>query len=1378
MGHTIDWAGFAGDFAGRKISVPTYPFQRERYWLEPVGFGGQGGLAIPGPQVHPLLGRRVHSAAAGDLVQFESQMSAEKPGYLTDHRIFGTPVFPGMGFLEMAAAAGRHLHPGGQVVVEDVVLHRAITLPGDEVRITQVVLEPDGSRHNVTRSYSCDLFSRPFLPGQTGPNADQQDTPHWTRHAKGRVAVSAEDDDAVSCGVAASVGLDELKNRCDKRASADDIYERLSREALHYGPYFQGMKALWLGKDKEVLGQVELPEANQQDAEEYLLHPALLDSCLHVMAGVVADDANLREGRPPFLPVGIKRLRVFCPAGLKVFSHAKIHAEGPIRDADSFTADLHLFRPDGRPVAALEGLSMRRVPHFTLLGKEKATASDWSYEVAWREVPAGDTASLTAAGGWLLLADAGGVAEQLAERLSQHGCSAALAWPGDRYEVLPPSVLGQIGGRVRQYRIRPDCPEDYNRLLEEAFDPDGGRKPGVTSLTGVLHLWNLGVVDDQADAFSSSHRLGCGSALQLVQALASGGQVARLWLVTRGSQAVGQTQGDVAQLAQAPLLGLGRVISLEHSELKCVCVDLDPEADLATQAEALLAEMADPDDENQIAYRNRTRHAARLERMEDVPRSALSIPDGPYRLRLTGFGAMDNLAAVPMERRAPGPAEVEIEVAAAGLNFRDVLRALGMLEEFEREVGKRLGISSPLEAPLGFECAGKVVAVGEGVEHVSAGDEVVAIAYGSLASHVTANAGWVTRKPESLDMVQAASLPMAFVTAVYALEHLAKLRQGERVLIHAAGGGVGQAAVQVARSAGAEVYGTASPVKWEFLKSQGVRQVMNSRTLQFQEELRKTTGGQGVDVVLNSLSGEFIAASLATLGRQGRFVEIGQLEIWDAPQMAAQRPDVAYFPFNLDDEEARRPGLIQSILAELMPRFDSGELEPPPHRVFPVTHVPEALKYLSQTQRIGKVVVAIAPLVHKHLGQIEASCPPAGEIREDATYLITGGLGGLGLRVARWLVDEGARHIVLCGRRGPNTREQSKAIQSLQQAKAEVSVITADVSRREDVEQLVDTIRRTHPPLRGVVHAAGVLDDGMLRLQDWSRFERVMRPKVAGAWHLHRLTENLDFFAVFSSGVGLVGAHGQGNYAAANAFLDALAHYRRAMGQPAVSIAWGPWNQLGMTADMDQPARDRMAEIGLQPIDPDEAVMMFGRLIHGTSPHVAAMHVDWRRLAGTFSPPPLWAELAKASSAPQGPSAVLEELRRAPATDRMQRLVEHLRSEVAAVLGWNGSEQVGPRQKLFDLGMDSLTSVELRHRLEASLSCPLPLTVAFDYPSVEALAEFIAEELGLLAEEPVPEIDDTEQMDAEQIDPEAKRLEEMSDEEVEALMAEKFKDLL
>ena len=1342
-GQTIDWGGFSKGFSGRRTSLPTYPFQRSRYWLEPTDFASLGGPATTGSVVHPLLGRRRHSAADDELVLFESQISADEPSYLTDHRIWQTPVLPGTGFLEMAAAAGRQLHTAGAVIVEDVVFERAISLPDDETRIVQVALDPEGSGHR------CRLFSRPLLSGEQG-------TPQWTLHAKGRVVTGSQDEDDTS----ARVDLEALKERLSEEVSPRDLYDRLSREALHYGPSFRGLRQLWRGR-WEVLGRVELPEANRRETEQYLLHPALLDTALHVMAGALVDVENGSPSQPPFLPVGLDRLRLFKPAGAEVFSYATIHAEADINQASDFRADIELFHPDGSKVAVLEGLRMQRVARSMLLALQQEQSDDWFYEVAWRESSiSGDPPSMEP-GTWLLLADEEGVADELAAELASGGQHCVLARPGDDYEELP------AGEREsREYRVRPDNVEDFSRLLAEIMRPSGEKDASRLPLAGVVHLWSKGLNDDELDAFAGSHKLSCGSALHLVQALAGLETKPRLWLVTEGGQAVDSAVADLRQLAHAPLWGLGRVIAIEHPELRCVRVDLDPRSDRRARLAALLKEFSAEDEEDQVAYRRNVRHTARLVRSEAATGSAISLPDGPFRVGLAELGSFDGLAAVSQDRREPGPGEVEIEVSAAGLNFRELLRALGMLEGYEIEAGKRLGITSALEAPLGFECAGKIVSVGEAVRSVSPGDEVFAVAYGSLASHVTVNADWIVPKPNSLSMVEAATIPLAFVTASHALEHLAKLEPGQRVLIHAAAGGVGQAAVQLAKAAGAEIFATSSPGKWDVLRRQGIKHVMNSRTLDFRDQILEATGGRGVDVVLNSLSGEHIPASLAVLGQDGRFVDIGKLGVWEPQRVAAERPDVQYFNFDLNEEELRQPGLFGRLLDDLASRFESELLEPIPHRVFPVRKVRDAFRHLGHNSRVGKVVVAMSPA--------EQALPRGTPVHEQGTYLITGGLGALGLETARWLVDHGARHIVLTSRSGTQSEHQSARVEQLRGRGADVRIVAADVSQRQEVQRLIEQIDSTLPPLKGVVHAAGVLDDRMLLRQDWAGFERVMGPKISGAWHLHQLTSDLDFFVMFSSSVGLIGAHGQANYSAANAFLDALAHFRQASGLSALSIAWGPWDNLGMTARMDPRDRERLSQIGLQPISAEDGMAAFARLLEGVSPHVAAMRMDWGQLAATFPVRPFWIELAEGSGLRAGrPSAMLQQLRESAAGDRREMLVEHVRQQVAAVLGWGSADQVGPRQKMFDLGMDSLTSVELRHRLQQSLSCSLPLTVAFDYPNAEDLADFILQQLNL-----EPDQSPAAEPQSPELDEKTERLAEMSDEEVESLLAEKFKDLL
>jgi myxalamid-type polyketide synthase MxaB len=887
-----------------------------------------------------------------------------------------------------------------------------------------------------------------------------------------------------------------------------------------------------------------------------------------------------------------------------------------------------------------------------------------------------------------------------------------------------------VGGQ--KYQLDPAKPADFQQLLRELSQEN------LSPPLGLVHLWGIAPEQEIDTATLQERQLqGCGTVLYLVQAIAQAGWVQwpSLWLVTRGTQSVTKTETSL-EVSQSSLWGLGRVMALEHPELHCVRVDLEPSGEEA-EVSGLLSELLAPDGEDQIAYRQGIRYVPRLVQRPS-PRSQFpeqgQVPTTPFKVKLSDYGTLENLSLAPMQRRPLQPDEVEIEVRAAGLNFRDVLNALGML----KEDNEQLGLLQAEEIPFGGECAGTVVAVGEKVTKVKIGDEVIAApALGSLSTFVNVKADWTVPKPPALNWEEAATIATTFLTAYYGLYILAKIQPGDRVLIHAAAGGVGQAAVQLAQMVGAEVFATAHPSKWEFLRSLGVEQIMNSRTLDFAEEVMARTGGKGVDVILNSLTGDYIAKSLETLAPGGRLVEIGKIGIWDEQQIRAVRPDVSYFSFDLLALARQEPELIGRLFTELRERFGREELKPLPHKVFPVEEVVAAFRYMAQAKLIGKVVISMLPA-----SKVSDLATGAG-IRADGSYLITGGLGALGLQVAQWMVERGARALVLAGRHEAS-RAAQKTIEKLEEAGAKVLVIQADVAQARDVALLLEKVKNSLPPLKGIIHAAGILDDGSLLQLSWERFEGVMAPKVAGAWNLHQLTQDLplDFFACFSSVASLLGSPGQGNYAAANAFLDGLAHYRRALGLPGLSINWGPWARTVMAAALEHREPSKLAARSLELIPPEEGLNILETLLSQEINQVGVFVPHWSNLWQQFPQglkQPFLEEFqpGAAQKKEEGPAFLLQ-LQAAPVEQRRSRLTEYLRGELARVLGIGPSE-VNLQKGFFDLGMDSLMAIELKNRLQNGLGCSIPSTLAFDYPTGEALADYLMEEaLNLEFERPKP----------------------------------------
>jgi polyketide synthase 12/epothilone polyketide synthase D len=678
-------------------------------------------------------------------------------------------------------------------------------------------------------------------------------------------------------------------------------------------------------------------------------------------------------------------------------------------------------------------------------------------------------------------------------------------------------------------------------------------------------------------------------------------------------------------------------------------------------------------------------------------------------------GTLENLTWQPTPRRPPQAGEVEIRVQATGLNFRDVLNALDL---YPGDPG-----------PLGLECAGEVVAISPGVEGLAIGDPVVAIAPASFSHYVTVNAQLVALRPPHLSPTAAATIPTAWLTAAYTLLEVAQMQTGDRVLIHAAAGGVGLAAVQLAHQVGAEVWATASTGKWAALQALGVAQVMNSRTLDFAEQIRERTEGQGVHIVLNCLAGEFIPKSLGVLAQGGRFIEIGKQGIWSAQQVAQLRPDVIYEVVDLNQITQDHPEQIQALLSELIQKVQKGQLRPLPHEVFAGEEAITAFRTLQQAKQVGKIVITPPPE-----RRLSSSHPTRAstQINGHSTYLITGGLGALGLQLATWMVSQGARHVVLVSRH-PATDQVQPVLSKLQQTGAKILTRQADVTDADQLDWVLAEIARSLPPLRGIVHAAGVVDDGVLQNQTWERFAHVIAPKVQGAWTLHQATQAipLDFFVLFSSAASLLGSTGQANYAAANAFLDALAHHRQALGLPGLSINWGPWAESGMAAALSATHQAKLTQQGWTALTADQAWPLLLSFLPQSIAQVGVLPLNgsrWQQQHPTTVASPFFAALSTGLPASEPPATLQppHDLLRCSPHDRQTRIKTEVQAQVAKVLGVRDVNTLDHQLGFASLGIDSLSAVELRHRLQTRLGCPLPATVMFDYPTINQLTDYLA----------------------------------------------------
>ena len=915
-------------------------------------------------------------------------------------------------------------------------------------------------------------------------------------------------------------------------------------------------------------------------------------------------------------------------------------------------------------------------------------------------------------GVWVLAGEQGEFAEELAEAMAARNQTVVLAGNGKAQN----GVADAIGRGVFDVVVDSESRESWQTLIEGL--------PQNAPFKGVAHLEALqghGAQAATVEIAEDVKRVNA-SALALVQGLSDSDAIPEngVWFITRGAQVLEREAGG--ELVGATLWGLGKVVTLEAPHLQPRMIDLDPIA--ASTLSDLVNDLMYPDEENHIAYRSGRRMAARLAR-PGAAAERLTLPENSdWVLEPHRDGVFDKPEIKVLPTRSLKAKEVLVSVEATGLNFWDVFRSLGFIEEGD----------------LGRELCGYVLDIGSEVTNVSVGDRVVGLGFGAFAPEMVTHAELIAPAPEGVSVSGLATIPSAFVSAELSYRY-SGLEPGERVLIHAGSGGVGLAAIQLAQAAGAEVFATASAPKQAYLKSLGVKRIFDSRQTKFGEEILESTGGEGVHVVLNSLTSEgFIDASLSCLAQGGRFVELARRDILSHEEMAAVRPDVKYDILELDVLKLTDPEWVGEVLREIMERISTGELKPIIHSRWPLAEAGAALSFMRSARHIGKIVLTPPPIAD-------------GQVRRDRSYLVTGGLGGIGIAVAEWLAERGADTIVLNGRRDPDPEAQ-EAIDALRARGVKVEVELADMTDTAAIDAMLERMDANYSPLGGVIHSVGVLSDAALTNQSWESFEQVLSPKIVGAWHLHRATldRDLDMFILFSSRVGVMGNPGQANHAAANAFLDQLAGHRRALGLPGQAIAWGAWSEIGEAAEQRERIEQRRSALGGRWFTPQQGIRALERLVREDTTASVVMSMDWDVFAEAVEDRPALLEdllYTLDDDTPDDSTSsedLLTRLRGAVslADEQQELLVSFLQQELQAVLRL--STAPSPTIGFFDLGMDSLMAVEFRNRLNRAFAGEYTAsnTVVFDYPDIASLAGHLADEIGQVgsgaasASEPLP----------------------------------------
>lgn len=1079
---------------------------------------------------------------------------------------------------------------------------------------------------------------------------------------------------------------------------AEEFYHTMKQRGLEFGPLFRGVTSVTIAGEG-ARATVSTRAARVEAEPSLAVHPAVLDACLQCAAALPGTPDGL------WLPAAIARLRFWG----KSWEGHRVRvavSRDYVEASDRRSVSLQLGA-DGGTRCEVQGLVFQQQ-----VGSRGASILDeWLMKPHWVELPHEALPVLTPeAGQWYVVGEQQPLRGALSERLG--GLEASVT-------------------ELRQMLSRPDS----------------------AVLRGVVFVARNGTSGPAPDAADvAAGAADYGQLLELLRVLVANGSRTppRLWIVSRGLMRVRPT--DVpGGLGQSLLWGLAATVAHELPELAVGCVDLeglggadhpalpartDPALELADCARLLSVRS----DENQFALRANAVYVPRLRSWaRSSPAMSVAPPSNAhFALEQWPRGSLEGLGYRLRSARPPEAGQVQLRVRSAALNFRDVLLSLGALDDAVAD-GETHG------GGFGGECAGVVTAVGEGVLDLRAGDEVVALVDGALASHCTADRSRVFTKPAALSWDEAAGFQLASMTAWYSLIDVARLQAGESVLIHSAAGGVGLAAVQIARSLGATIHATAgTQSKRDWLREHwGVARVYDSRSIAFRDELKGETGGRGVDVVLNSLAGHAIEASLECLAPYGRFVEIGKRDYLQGRgiSLGAMLKSIEFHLVDLLMLAHRKPARFQQLAQDVWTAFDAGKLRSVIGQVFAAGDVCDAFVLMSQGKHRGKVCIDFAG---DSVRQAAAQVPGKDGLRSDCAYVVTGGLGALGWHTAQWMSRRGAGQLLLLGRRDHDAAIEEELLR-LRQHGCDAHYFAVDVGQPARVARFFDEYRRSKHarPIAGVVHSTLVLEDSTVLEQDIDALERVLRPKAhaAAALHINTLSEPLDFFVLYSSASSVFGSPGQSNYAAANAYLDALAHHRRSLGLPALSVNWGPWAEIGQAAQKDNRGR-RMEGRGMSSLTPEQGWELFEHLFTACGSNGSACASEsqlvvakldlrqWQQYYPRASALGLVSELHRDGQAAVSRAAVhgefLQKLRGMPPAGRQDTMQTWLREQLGAILRLPAKD-VGLRAPFKALGVDSLMSLEVRNRVEAALNLRLSATILWTWPNVEQLAKHLLE---------------------------------------------------
>ena len=1131
-----------------------------------------------------------------------------------------------------------------------------------DVRFEQMLLLDDETQVSLTATEE--------VPGTLTFAVETNEDGVQARRASAVLFKLEQDDEADDQARPAALDIDALLDEHPSRIEGSDLRDAMDLCGIQYGPAFSGLAGANTAEETgtSVIAEIGLPSVIRTQQSSYGIHPALLDACFQSVAAHPSVAGASLGGL--LLPLGVRELRTYGSLQAARYCYSRVTAA----TGGSVEADLDILDKHGNVLLAVHGLQMGSGASPS--GERARVMNERLLTVEWQQRQLPEVAT-TEPGSWLLIstsAAADAVATAYAEALTLHEAeSTTLAWPDDADHKAVAARLhdliarGGFSGVVVLTAPKSDSPDEKSPALGAEI---------------VRHLVRIARELPEIE-----------------------GEAPRLYVVTNCAQSV--LPEDMPNLEQGGLRGLLRVVGAEHPHLHTTHIDVDGQSSAEQVVRQLLLAGTD---EDETAWRNDEWYTARLcpspLRPEERRTTVVEHASDGMRMQIRAPGDLQTMEFAAFDRVPPGPGEIEVAVTASSINFADVLNAFGRYQSLDGILPK-----------LGTDFAGVVSAVGPDVTNHKIGDRVGGMSpHGCWATYVTCDARLATALPEGLTEAQAAAVTTAHATAWYGLTDLAHIKAGDKVLIHSGTGGVGQAAIAIARAAGAEIYATAgSEKRRQLLRDMGIKHVYDSRSVDFADQIRSDTDGYGVDIVLNSVTGAAQLAGIKLLALGGRFVEIGKRDIYGDTKLGLFpfRRNLAFWGVDLGLMSVSHPAEVSEVLATVYRLTAEGALPMPESTHYPLAEAATAIRVMSAAEHTGKLILDIP-----HAGRSSVVLPPeqVPVFRRDGSYIITGGLGGLGLFLAEKMAAAGVGRIVLSSRSQP-TRKALETIELVRSIGSDVLVQCGDIAEGDTAEKLVATATATGLPLRGVLHAAAVVEDATLTNITDELVDRDWVPKVYGAWNLHRATVSaeLDWFCSFSSAAALLGSPGQGAYAAANSWLDAFTYWRRAQGLPATSIAWGAWGEIGRGAGFAE-------GIGMA-ITPDEGAYAFESLLRHDRAYTGYTPLVGTPWIASFAERSKFLEMFKSAGEKRSGSGKLRaELSELPVDEWPSRLRRLLSEQIGLILRRN----IDPDHPLSEYGLDSLGNLELRTHIEAQTGVRI---TSADITTVRGLADHLVDKL-------------------------------------------------